>query len=776
MESNNKKMQKDSNTLSTGIYLKDFIRLCIRKWKWFVLWVFIMSALTVLYLVIKQPVWKQSAEVLVKDQSGNGDIQAQLGGLASAFGLFGASSSVYNELIAMQSPYNIDKVVKRLHLDVIYTQTDFPRRQLYGSTLPVTVELQDVDAEELASFKMHLNLDGSFTMKKFKKEKERLDGEVSGKVNTTVQTPIGKVKVTANPKVMAKMEEDINLRIVKKQVMKKREEILKILSLDLESKDGTVLLIEYNDVSRERANDLINNIISSYEEDWRADKEVLAKASFDFISDRLMAVQRELGDYDNSIANFQSNSMILEGGETAKVFLDKASELEALSADLNSRVYVLEYIQKFMREHADNNQILPQGVLGEENGIELQIQQYNTLILNRRNIVRNSSEGNPILDDLDDQIASLRTVIIASIENSIKDTKIRLKEAQARENKVHGMITDTPQKINKIKNVGRNQQVKEAIYMFLLQKREENEMNMRYVSPNIRVLSPPSGVVKPLAPRKLRMLALGMFLGLLLPAIFYYVRESLRPRLRNRRTAERLNVPLLCDIPLLGRGRKAQQTLASQVNVKPGADDSVNNAFRTARTNLELVLAQHPDKNIVMFTSMEKGSGKTFATMNMAAALAINDKRVLVVDTDLRHAGMDRYLGIGGSSRGLAAYLKGQADDWKGLLQHAGECPQVDILPVGETPDNPAELIASDRFAQLLEETSQAYDVVLLDTVAYNSVPELPYIEQKANLVVVVLREGETEQASLLALRKHFNTNGQSGMVLLLNAVNNHIL
>ncbi len=754
----------------------DFIRLCLKRWKWFVLWVAIMTAVTVLYLVVKQPSWKQSAEVLVKDQTGVGDLQAQFGGLASTFGLFGAPTTVYNEMIAMKTPFVIDRVVERLHLDVLYIQTDFPRRQLYGSTLPVTVELQNVSSNEQASFSMCLNTDGTFSMKKFKKEKEKFSDEVSGTVNTTVSTPIGKVKITANATVMAKMEEAIHLKVVKRKVMKIRENILKVLSLDLESKEGTVLLVEFTDVSRERANDLINNIIKVYQEDWKNDKEDVARASYDFVSDRLMAVQQELGDYDSSIADFQSRSKLIDGEETAKAFIDKASSLEAATAELSSQVYVLEYVQRFMKEHSDNSQILPQGVLGSENGIENQIQQYNNLILHRRNIVRNSSEDNPILKDTEDQLNSLRNVILASIDNSIKNTKIRLKETQARENKVNDMISGTPQKINKMKNVGRNQQVKEALYMFLLQKREENEMNMRFITPNLRVLSPPSGVVKPASPRILRMLALGIFLGLLFPAVYFYVRESIKPRLRNRKDAESLNIPLLSEVPVLTERKKQQVALASHIQVTDGVDDELNNAFRTVRTKIDLELTKHPDDNVVMFTSLEKGSGKTFAIMNLATAFSVGNKRVLVIDTDLRHAGINRYLNANTASRGLSDYLSGRVTSWKELLQHNNECARVDLLPVGTIPDNPAELIGCERFPNILHEVKKEYDIVLLDSTDMSSYSEVPYIEREANLVVVVLRDGETELSDLKTLRKHFATKEEAGMAILLNAVAKHII
>ena len=773
--SNNNKQGKPIASGQT-ISLERLLRIYRKNWKWFALSVFCTTALAVLYLITKQPVYQRSAEVLIKEENGGmPSIGGELGAMAADLGLFSSSSSVNNEMFAMKSPYVMDEVVRRLHLDMLYVKQGFPKEILSFETQPVTVIMEDVDETKAASMKMHLNTDGTFTLKKFKLKKDKFDDVINGKVNSTIKTPLGNITVTANPSVMKDMEEGMDIKIVKTTSVKARENCLKLLNVDIESKDASILYVEYTDISKLRADSIINTIFQVYEENWLRDKNQSIINSTDFINDRIQIIERDLGLVESDISRFKSKNMMPDIVESVKISMENANMAEQALLGLHTRMHMMDYIRQFLNDNSKKGQLLPSSLVGEDVALTAQITDYNKLIQQRNNIVYNSSESNPLVKDYDKQIDNMRNALVANINNTIAQIKMRIASQQKRESKSNSQIANSPGKAKELLSVERQQKVKEALYIFLLQQREQNELSRAFSDTNLRVITPPTGIEKATAPRKGRIGLLGILMGFIIPALFFYVRETHNNKLRNAKDVESLGTPVVGRLPQVAEGKQKKADPA-KVYVQPETNDDVNNAFRILRTNLEFMLPANNGKKLIAVSSLDDESGKTFVAMNTAAAIAANAQRVLLIDSNVRTGDVNRYIDeIQGTTKGLSNYLAGQTADWKSMLRQSRQCQQVDILPSGIVPPNPTELFANGRFAELLSEAKEMYDTIIIDSPVYDRVADMAYISRQADLMLFVVRCNATEMSLLPQLRKLQNDNQVNSLAVVVNAEKNEV-
>ncbi len=507
---------------------RQFFFLCLSKWVWFLLSVVICGTLMLLYLIHAESAYERTAQVMIRDENGAAAFGGEMGGLASDLGLLNMSSAVENEMIAMKSPGNILEVVRRLQMDISYVKAGFKKQTLYGDSLPVMVKFEGVKPAESASMKMDLKRDGSFKLYKFKKKKSSFDGEVTGKVNSTVSTPLGKITVTSFPQVMSKLEEDITIKIRKLTENKARENCMKIMNIELDSKDANIIDITYKDVSIQRANDFINTVIEVYKEKWLEDKALVAQNSAHFIDDRLAVIEQQLGIADGDVTALRTQYKLPEFSEAgaAQILLEKANTLESNVSSLTNNLKMMSYIKDLLNK--TKMELLPGDLIAEDVALSTQIEQYNRAILERNRLLMNTGENSPMVQEQEHQIDYMRRGILSSIENRTSQLRITLAHMEKRNKDISNQVTQAPAKARKIISSERQQKVLEAVYLFLLKKREETQMSETFSGLNTRLISPPIGDDKPVYPRKIRMLALGIMLGVFFPACWLYIRDWLR--------------------------------------------------------------------------------------------------------------------------------------------------------------------------------------------------------------------------------------------------------
>lgn len=777
------------NQAEDFIRLQDLLYLCLAKWRWFILSLVVTLGIATYYTLTTPNVYQRTASLMIKDESKSQSISSDVASMFSDMGMGNMKSNVYNELIAIQSPAVLLETGKRLKLDVDYAiDGTFHKQALYGNDLPVTVDFIGFTDEQSGSFKLQLHPDGTYEVSYFKGATNDgtpvdTDGELKAKIGQIIRTPLGKIKVdkTASFSQFVKNDEAPILYVSRTNVYAMTDRIKGSLSASLNEVKSTVIDITYKDVLPKRAEDVINTVITVYRKNWLEDKNQMTISTSHFITERLGVIERELGDVDKNISAFKSSNLLPDVEAAAQQYMQKSTEVDKQIMDLNSRLAIAQYIRNYLTGKVGKNQLLPSNTGIESPGIEQQITEYNKSQLERNNIVANSSEQNPLVADYDQSLTSMRKSISASLDNFVVTLKTQLGTLQANEAATTSQIASNPNQAKYLQTVGRQQKVKEALYLFLLQKREENELSKAFTAYNTRIITPPTGDNTPVEPVRRKILLIALVLGFLIPMVVIYIREKANTTVRGRKDLKKVTVPFLGEIPF-SISRKNRPTLEQRIKfwkkpkevrmvvVKAGKRDIVNEAFRVLRTNFEFTIGTHPEQNVIVFTSFNPGSGKSHIAANMAMSLAIKKKKVLLIDGDLRHGSISMLINSPGE--GLSDYLNGRIADIHDILykgEENGLVKHFDVIPIGTIPPNPTELLFTPLLEKMIKTMREEYDYVFIDCPPIEVVADTPIYEQFADRTIFVVRAGLMERSMLPEIDALYKARKFKNMTLILN-------
>ena len=511
--------------------LQQYINECKKHWRWFAATLTTALIAAILFLLMFAPRYERSATVLIKDENGGGGLlssmAANMGTLAGLAGI-NIASNVSNEIEIMSSPALLMDVINRLGLDTRYsTYEGLMKHDLWEETLPVKLTFPKLTDKDGAYLKMDLRQDGTFTLYKMRKNKDKLSGEVEGKVNTVCQTPIGPISVIATKYFKQVMDEkgDMTIRITKEKKYDQVERCMEQLDIDLADDQTSIIHIGYRDQIAERAELIISTLINVYQEAWMNDKKNAADISTQFINDRIKDIEQELNGLDKDIAQFKGSNLMPDYEEAAKMYMANAALTYEQQVKVNNQLYIMEQMRNQVKLSEGSNQILPANLLPDNENVASQISEYNKLQLQRNQMAENSSASNPLVKDLDSQLSNMRKAITNSLDHGVAQLKASQKAVNREDQKLKQQISAAPSAVTKVLPAERQHKIIEALYIYLLEKREENSLTQIYNSQNLRIVSPPMGKIKPVFPKKGRTLAAAFLLGLCIPACIIYMRQ-----------------------------------------------------------------------------------------------------------------------------------------------------------------------------------------------------------------------------------------------------------
>ena len=456
-----------------------------------------------------------------------GSIMGQLGGLAELGGFMGfGSSNVYNELYAMQSPWLMLNVVNQLHLDVTYTIKGIRNKDLYDKSLPIVVTFKNITEEDDVRMKIDLNKNGNLRLYKLKKNDDKYDDELTGKVNSDFQTSIGKIRIDATPYLKNMKDDEVTITVKRTEPMAVVEWMKKkSLTLAVSSRDASIIDIKCKDVSKQRSTDIINAVIAEYRKESNEDKDRETETSSRYVEERLLSLENELRSLDKRVGEYKSKTMMPDLEVMAKVYAENAKDISTAHMELSSQLYVAQAIRDYLRDKSKKDELLPALLVTENKGLQEQVGEYNALQLQRSKLIASSNKDNPLVADLDKQLSAMHNAVLTSAENAIKQLQIQLKAVNAKASEGRQLLSSAP-----LKAVGgltdeRDWKVLNEIYIFLLQKREEARM-AKALRTDVRVLTPPLGVKEQSSPVTKNVLFGAFLLGLFIPACTLFIQRK----------------------------------------------------------------------------------------------------------------------------------------------------------------------------------------------------------------------------------------------------------
>lgn len=555
------------------------------------------------------------------------------------------------------------------------------------------------------------------------------------------------------------------------------------LTTTLDDEKSTIINLKYTDTSPERAERVLNTIIEVYNERWINEKKQMARNTASFIDERLVVIEKSLNQVDDSISTFKTRHHITNLEQASDLYLQQQNESEAEILQLTNQLYMAQYILDVLKDNKSRYKLLPvhTGLTSSEAG--QQIAQYNTLLLKLKNNLEGTSTQNPIIMRQEEELGEIRQNIIATISNYINTIQIQIGSMQGYNADVKEKVTSNPDQAKKLLSVERDQKVMESLYLYLLQKKEENEISMTYTPVPTQVVDMPHGSSFPTYPNKKSVLLAAILMGLLLPAVIIFVRESLNTTVRGKLDIEsRTQIPVVGEVPLIDNGKKRvelngihfkknkrRRHMPPPLLVQQDSQNAINEAFRILRSNLEFMSDTPKHKNVYLVTSMYAGSGKSFITMNLALALAIKGRRVLVIDGDMRRATTTHT--FGNRMVGLTDYLGEKVEHVEEVIYQHDEHPSLYILPVGTTPPNPTELLSSSRMPLLLEQVRPQFDFILIDCPMTESLADASIIEHHVDRTLYVVRAGLFQRRSVYQLDAQVQNGKYKNLSIVLNAI-----
>ena len=746
------------NAASPAILIKRILGTVLRNWYWFVLSLAVAMGVAAYLIYSTVPVYQRTASILIKPLGGDGTEKT-----LRELGIQQTSTNLTNEILLMKSGVVAEQVVRRLDLDVNYTREGrFYTITLYGRDLPLKLRFCDLADNEYADLQAELQADGTLTLDHWRRGGKALpDPALRGQLGDTLESPLGRIITMPSP--YYRDGQTCQVQVSRTSIHAMSDRVRGKISPTLRDKNSSIIDIKYKDVSLARADDILNTLVTVYNEQWMKDRNQQIVSTNDFIRDRLAVIEQELGNVDEDISTFKSENLIPDVGQAGAMAVAEASENARKTTELEARIRQTRSVYEYLSALQGDDQQIPL-YSSIDNGIILQkMADYNALILQRNGHLAYTSAQNPVVVEMNGQLATMRATIINALSTELSVLQAQLGTLQAAQRQAVGRVAQNPRQANYLLSVERQQKVKESLYLFLLQKREENELSQAFTAYNTQVIEPAHGSWEPVEPQAKSIYLLAFLLGIAIPALILFMKGFLTTTVQGRDDLQALRAPFAGEIPQ-EEGKKKKTGETPTVVVSDNSRDMMNEAFRVVRSNLESLLGYDSVHKMVMFTSMDPGSGKTFISANLSTAIALRGKKVLVIDLDLRRGSLSDYAGR--PHKGLSGYLNGKYPDFHELIVPLGP---VEVLPCGTIPPNPSELLYTPRFAELMDKVRAEYDYVFLDCPPVEMVADAAIIGRFADLTVFVVRAGVMEKVLLPEIDQWYIEKKFNNLDVLLN-------
>ena len=647
-------------------------------------------------------------------------------------------------------------------------------RVIYGK-YPVNLSISQEDLDNMQrGITLEITQPDDSTSYMVTYEYEDLYGEVyeyKKKVSAlpyVVESPVGQLILSKGEADYLTPDQTLYISVVPPIRMAKS--FLSNLSIEPTSKTTSVAYISLLDVNKARGVDFVNSLVTAYNRENNNDKNIVALKTAEFIEERLNKVEDELNATENAMAEFKRSSGLTNLTGDAQKVLEGNSEYEKKRVEINTQLNLVTYLREYVNDPKNKLQAIPVNVGLKETSLVTSINKYNEGVIERNRLLRTASESNPAVLDLTVSLDLMAQAVKTSVESLYESLTIQKRDVEKEANKYESKIGNAPTQEKVLEEYKRQQEVKAGLYLMLLQKREENSIALAATADNAKIIDAALANDLPVAPKKSMILLVALVLGCAIPVAVIYLMEILRYKIEGRNDLEKLTtVPILGDVSVDHNLKKGQRGIA----VRENENNTMTETFRSIRTNLQFLL-NGPEKKVIQFTSTTSGEGKTFVSSNLAMSLALLGKKVILLGLDIRKPRLAEMFGFADRTKGITTYLAGDAED-KDLLYRqiipSGINANLDILPAGIVPPNPAELLSKENLDKAIEILKKKYDYILLDTAPVGLVTDTLIISRVSDACIYVCRADYTPKNDINMLNTLYAENKLPNLGLVLNGV-----
>ena len=737
-------------------------------WPWFVVSIIICIACAWGYLRLTTPIYNISATVLIKDEKKGGG--ASMSSDLEKMGLEGfvsSSSNVDNEIEVLRSKSLAREVVNNLGLFVTYMDEDeFPSKELYH-TSPVLVSLTHQEADKLPG-RMEINMilqpTGALGVqitvgeKEYRKQFDKLpavfptdEGTVAFFANNDTLSAVCPENITKERHITAFINRPFSVL----------KEYVNSLSIAPTSKTTSVVVISLENTNTRRGRDYINKLLEMYNINANNDKNEVAQKTAEFIDERIGIISKELGSTEQDLENFKRSAGITDLSSEAQIALTGNAEYEKKRVENQTQINLVMDLQRYMK--GNEYEVLPSNIGLQDAASAGAIDRYNQMLVERKRLLRTSTENNPTIINLDTSIRAMRTNVQATLDATLKGLQITKEDLAREASRYSRRINDAPTQERQFVSIARQQEIKSGLYLMLLQKREENAITLAATANNAKIIDEALADDNPISPKKTIVYLAALVLGVGLPVGVIYLIGLTKFKIEGRADVEKLtSLPVVGDIPLADEKTGSIAVFENQNNL-------MSETFRNVRTNLQFMLEN--GKNVILVTSTISGEGKSFISANLAISLSLLGKKVVIVGLDIRKPGLNKVFNIPKKEHGITQYLTNTTANLMDFVQPSDINKNLFILPGGTVPPNPTELLARGGLEKAIETLKANFDYVILDTAPVGMVTDTLLIGRVADLSVYVCRADYTHKAEFTLINELAENNKLPNLCIAVNGL-----
>lgn len=737
-------------------------------WPWFVVSIIICIACAWGYLRLTTPIYNISATVLIKDEKKGGG--ASMSSDLEKMGLEGfvsSSSNVDNEIEVLRSKSLAREVVNNLGLFVTYMDEDeFPSKELYH-TSPVLVSLTHQEADKLPG-RMEINMilqpTGALGVqitvgeKEYRKQFDKLpavfptdEGTIAFFANNDTLSAVCPENITKERHITAFINRPFSVL----------KEYVSSLSIAPTSKTTSVVVISLENTNTRRGRDYINKLLEMYNINANNDKNEVAQKTAEFIDERIGIISKELGSTEQDLENFKRSAGITDLSSEAQIALTGNAEYEKKRVENQTQINLVMDLQRYMK--GNEYEVLPSNIGLQDAASAGAIDRYNQMLVERKRLLRTSTENNPTIINLDTSIRAMRTNVQATLDATLKGLQITKEDLAREASRYSRRINDAPTQERQFVSIARQQEIKSGLYLMLLQKREENAITLAATANNAKIIDEALADDNPISPKKMLVYLAALVLGVGLPVGVIYLIGLTKFKIEGRADVEKLtSLPVVGDIPLADEKTGSIAVFENQNNL-------MSETFRNVRTNLQFMLEN--GKNVILVTSTISGEGKSFISANLAISLSLLGKKVVIVGLDIRKPGLNKVFNIPKKEHGITQYLTNTTANLMDFVQPSDINKNLFILPGGTVPPNPTELLARGGLEKAIETLKANFDYVILDTAPVGMVTDTLLIGRVADLSVYVCRADYTHKAEFTLINELAENNKLPNLCIAVNGL-----